>query len=121
MKLWIFTIVFLFLVHQEEVFGWWSRRRRRRRAPPPCTPVGCIISWEGWNRWSVCTHQCGNAGVQSRTRTKSQGESCGGTCPYHLSETRACNRDACQHGGTPISGSCRCTTAWTGTCCQNGL
>ena len=117
MKIIVFMIMFMFLI-EDEVVGW-RRRRRRRRSPPPCRPVNCAVS--GWSSWSGCTHQCGSAGTQTRRRTKSRGESCGGNCPYQLSETRACNRDACKNGGTPISGRCSCTSAWRGTCCETGV
>lgn len=93
-------------------------RRRRRRNPPPPPPRNCVPG--GWSGWSGCTHQCGNAGTQRRTRGKSVTECCGGKCPYHFSETRACNRNACQNGGRPVHGRCNCNAGWTGTCCQSG-
>ena len=103
-------------MHQDEVLGWRRRRRRRRR----CNPTSCTVS--NWGHWSGCTHQCGNAGIQTRTRHKTSAESCGGACNYGLSETRPCNRNACQNGGTAsYAGSCKCTAGWKGTCCQYGL
>ncbi|CAH3145033.1 unnamed protein product, partial [Porites lobata] len=96
-----------------EVDTW--RRRRRRRAPPPCRAVNCVVS--SWTGWSFCSHQCGTSGTQARTRQQTHATSCGGTCPYHLRETRACNRDRCQHGGTPQNYGCSCRAGYGGTCC----
>ncbi|XP_032233414.2 uncharacterized protein LOC5508728 isoform X2 [Nematostella vectensis] len=96
-----------------------GRVRRRRRAapvPPPCTAKNCIVS--GWSLYSSCTHHCGNSGTQTRTRRVTRAQECGGTCPYHLSETIACNRDACRNGGTPANGYCRCRVGYRGTCCE---
>lgn len=117
MQLVVWCMVLL-LVVQDDVVGW-RRRRRRRRAPPPCRATNCAVG--GFTPWSACSHQCGNAGTQTRTRRKTRVESCGGTCPYHLSETRACNRNACKNGGAPLSGHCRCTSGWTGTCCEGDV
>ena len=96
----------------------WRRRRRRRRSPPPCSAVNCQVG--SWTSWSSCSHQCGTRGTQSRTRQQVQAASCGGTCPYHLRETRACNRDNCRNGGTPHSSGCSCRAGYRGTCCEQG-
>ena len=93
----------------------WRRRRRRRRA---CSAVNCSVS--SWTGWSSCSHQCGTSGTQKRTRQITRAPSCGGTCPYHLHETRACNRDTCQNGGTPHSRGCSCRPGYGGTCCGQG-
>ena len=98
--------------------GAWRRRRRRRRSPPPCSAVNCQVG--SWTSWSSCSHQCGTRGTQSRTRQQGQAASCGGTCPYHLRETRACNRDNCRNGGTPHSSGCSCRAGYRGTCCEQG-
>ena len=79
----------------------WRRRRRRRRSSPSCQAVNCLVS--SWTSWSSCSHPCGTSGTQRRTRQQTRAASCGGSCPYSLLETRRCNRDACQHGGTPHS------------------
>ena len=105
-------IVILFL--QLQFSESWRRRRRRRR----CQAVSCQVS--SWSPWSGCSHACGTTGVQTRARSKTRTESCGGTCPYHLSESRPCNRNACKNGGSPTSGRCSCTPGWTGTCCEIG-
>lgn len=94
------------------------RRRRRRRAPPPCSARNCAVS--SWSSWGACSHQCGTSGSQRRTRTQTSPAACGGTCPYHFSETRACNRDKCQYGGTPHGSGCHCRTGYAGTCCERG-
>jgi len=99
-----------------EASAW--RRRRRRRSPPPCSAVNCQVG--SWTSWSSCSHQCGTSGTQSRTRQQVQAASCGGTCPYSLSETQACNRDSCRNGGTPYSGGCSCRAGYGGTCCDRG-
>lgn len=108
---WIALSVFL------QVDGW--RRRRRRRSPPPDPPPRpCQVG--SWSSWSACSHQCGNAGTKSRSRSKTVTECCGGSCIYHLSETMNCNRNACRNGGTPTYGRCNCNAGWTGTCCERG-
>jgi len=99
-----------------EASAW--RRRRRRRSPPPCSAVNCQVG--SWTSWSSCSHQCGTSGTQSRTRQQVQAASCGGTCPYNLRETRACNRDSCRNGGTPHSSGCSCRAGYRGTCCEQG-
>ena len=103
-------IVILFL--QVQFSECWRRRRRRRR----CQAASCLLS--SWSLWSTCSHACGTTGVQTRARSKTRTESCGGTCPYRLSEYRACNRNACKNGGSPTTGRCSCTPGWTGTCCD---
>ena len=86
-------------------------------SPLPCSPQACHVSF--WSRWSPCTHQCGTNGTQTRTRTKTIFESCGGSCP-HLSEMRSCNRDNCQNSGIPTSSGCSCLPGYNGTCCEIG-
>ena len=98
--------------------SWWGRRRRRRRSPPPCSAVNCQVG--SWTSWNSCSHQCGTSGTQIRTRQLVHAASCGGTCPYSLSETRACNRNSCQNGGTPHSSGCSCRSGFRGTCCEDG-
>ena len=82
-----------------------------------CTPRNCKVS--EWSSWRACSHDCGTTGVQTRTRYKTETESSCGTCPQ-LEESRPCNRDECQNGGTPIVGECSCMPGWTGTCCESG-
>ncbi|XP_028398913.1 uncharacterized protein LOC114522435 [Dendronephthya gigantea] len=114
MKLILVCLAFLLFQH---VSGW--RRRRRRRSPPPTPPRNCQVG--PWSGWSACTHHCGNAGTQRRTRGKTVAECCGGTCTAHFSETRACNRNACRNGGRPTHGHCICNAGWTGTCCERDV
>ena len=92
--------------------------RRRQPSPPPPTPRKCVPG--SWSRWSGCSHQCGYAGTQTRHRGKSVTECCGGKCPYHFSDTQACNRNACRNGGRSAYGQCNCNAGWTGTCCERG-
>ena len=106
----------LLMVETNSIF--WSRRRRRRRSPPPCSAVNCLVG--SWTSWGSCSHQCGTSGTQTRTRQQTQAASCGGSCPYTLSETRACNRGNCQNGGTPHSGGCSCRVGYDGMCCDQG-
>ena len=111
----VFWVVVIFCVRNTD--SWW-RRRRRRRSPPPCSARNCVVSQ--WGSWGLCSHQCGTNGVQSRTRSQTSAAACGGTCPYHLSETRACNRNNCQNGGTPRNSDCSCRPGYSGTCCEGG-
>lgn len=67
-------------------YAWWSRRRRS------CSAVRCQVS--NWSSWSSCTRSC-NGGIRTRTRRKTVTESCGGSCPYHLSNTMNCNTQCC--------------------------
>ena len=67
--------------------AWWSSRRRRS-----CSASNCRVS--SWSNWNTCTRSCGG-GLTSRTRRKTSTESCGGTCPYHLRETKLCNTQCC--------------------------
>ena len=111
-------IVFCFLLSLTEITSWWGRRRRRRYQPPPCGAVDCQV--DSWTSWSACSHQCGTSGTQHRTRTVTQAASCGGSCPYSLRQTQACNRDGCHYGSTPHSSGCSCRTGYGGTCCGQG-
>ena len=110
------AISLMVLFCARDVESW--RRRRRRRAPPPCSPRNCAVS--SWSSWGACSHLCGTSGSQRRTRSKTSPPSCGGSCPYHFQETRACNRDKCQNGGTPHSSGCNCRPGYQGTCCEGG-
>ncbi|XP_046857891.1 neurogenic locus notch homolog protein 1-like isoform X2 [Xenia sp. Carnegie-2017] len=83
------------------------------------SPINCVVS--SWTSWSSCSHQCGNAGVQTQTRRKIRSESNGGSCPYILRRTRACNRNKCHNGGRPTYGRCICKSGWTGTCCNKDI
>ena len=110
--------VFCFLLSLMETNSIFWRRRRRRRSPPPCGAVNCQVG--SWTSWGACTHLCGTSGTQQRTRAVTQTASCGGSCPYSLRQTQACNRDRCQYGGTPHSGGCSCRLGYGGTCCGQG-
>ncbi len=118
MKSALVAICFLVLMTATNSKHWVRRRRIRRRSPPPCRAVNCRVG--SWTSWSSCSHQCGSSGTQVRTRQQLQAASCGGTCPYNLRETRACNRDNCQNGGTPHSSGCSCRAGYGGTCCEQG-
>ncbi len=55
--------------------------------------VDCGVS--PWSEWSVCSKTCGG-GQQTQTRTISKQAQNGGTaCPTSLSQTQACNTQAC--------------------------
>ena len=112
-----FIIICAILLIMETNSIFW-RRRRRQRSPPPCSAVNCVV--DSWTSWSSCSHQCGTSGTQVRTRQQTRAPSCGGTCHENLRETRACNRDSCQNGGTPHSSGCNCRTGYVGTCCAQG-
>lgn len=113
-------IICVLLLMMESNSLWKRRRRRRRRraAPPPCSAVDCLVS--SWTSWSSCSHQCGTSGTQTQTRRLTRAASCGGRCPFSLRQTRACNRDTCQNGGTPHSRGCSCRPGYGGTCCNQG-
>ncbi|KAK2139493.1 hypothetical protein NP493_6387g00001 [Ridgeia piscesae] len=86
---------------------WWSRSS--------CSPVNCV--WSGWRGWGACNHPCGNAGIQSRSRSIYSGTSCGGSCPGSYTQERACNR-FCYNSGTQRSGHCDCPDEYWDTCCD---
>lgn len=110
MKRSFIIICALLLIMEANYFFW--RRRRRRRSSPPCSAVNCLV--DSWTSWSSCSHQCGTSGTRERTRQQTRVASCGGTCPYELRQTEACNRDSCQNGGTPHSSGCSCRTGYGG-------
>ncbi|XP_078343057.1 uncharacterized protein LOC144628816 [Oculina patagonica] len=113
-KVKVLAVTLLLLVFVSGVESW--RRRRRRRSPPPCTPRTCQVS--SWSTWSPCSHQCGTSGTYTRKRTITVAASCGGPCPFPLSQTRPCNRGKCQNAGTPTSKGCSCRPGYQGTCCE---
>ena len=116
MKSIVLTICFVVLITGTNSIFW--SRRRRRRSPPPCNARNCQVG--SWTSWSSCSHQCGTSGSQTRIRQKLQAAQCGGTCPYKLQETQACNRGNCKHGGTPNNAGCSCRVGYGGRCCQQG-
>ena len=114
MKRVLITIFIIFLL-VGTAMSWRRRRRRRRRS---CRAVNCGVG--SWTSWSSCSRQCGTSGEQTRTRQLVRAASCGGSCPYKLRETRACNRNRCQNSGTPHSSGCSCRSGYRGTCCEYG-
>ncbi|KAL9959436.1 hypothetical protein ACROYT_G032760 [Oculina patagonica] len=93
-----------------------SQAPQYQSSPTPCSEHHCQVS--SWSTWSPCTHQCGTSGTQTRTRTKTVVEGCGGICPLDLSQTRFCNTDKCQNSGTPTRSGCLCPPGYQGTCCE---
>ena len=81
-------LVLLLSIFIDQTSSWWLSRRRRRR----CSATNCQVT--GWSSWGRCTQSCGSSGVQSRQRSVTRVQSCGGGC-YHLTERRACNRVCC--------------------------
>lgn len=67
----------------------------------PVEPVDCEVS--EWSDWSACSVECGG-GTQTRTRTIVTDAWCGGEACPDLSESQACNTQAC--GITCASGAC---------------
>ena len=112
------TILSLLFLPATNPFLWRRRRRRRAPPPPPPSPVNCLAG--SWSSWGSCSYPCGNSGTQQRTRPKTRTEAHGGSCSYHFTETRACNRGNCDNGGTPHSTGCSCRTGYRGTCCTQG-
>ena len=93
--------------------SWWCPARRRRRS---CSP--CIVS--KWSVWGKCSHDCGNSGIQKRTRSILSSGSCSG-CTYQTEDTRECNRDVCRYPhGSPTNYGCTCQKGWKGKCCDEG-
>lgn len=105
-------IFLIIVVHDAE--GW--RRRRRRR----CPPQNCAVdSWSNWSP-STCPIVCGKGGKQTRSRKETRAKSCGGTCPYPLSESRSCDV-GCPNGATPVAvDACICRSGFRGMCCDIG-
>ena len=110
-------IALSFLPIRDLVGGCKPSGRRRGGGTGSCKPIKCKLGQ--WSSWSACSHSCGSSGTKTRSRYKTEAESCGGTCE-DLRQITECNRYACQNGGSPIPGRCRCTTGWTGTCCESG-
>ena len=75
--------------------------------------------YSSWTSWTICTHKCGNAGTQSRSRhITNSGGWFGKNCKGDRSNERSCNR-RCRNGGTPLYRKCRCSDAYWGDCCEN--
>ena len=90
-KLFWSFVVFVLVLMVDQTEGWRRRRRRRRCPVNPCS----VSSW-GW--WSSCSRSCG-WGRQIRSRTVTADASCGGGCPYSLSDSQSCNRRVCPGKG----------------------
>ena len=114
----IFCWLCIVMLFAETSAVFWRRRRRRRRRSPTCHASDCTVS--SWSGWGSCSYPCGTSGTQSRSRYVTSQASCGGSCPFHLSESQACNRGGCHNYGTPHSTGCRCRAGYTGTCCDQG-
>ena len=115
LKVKFLAVVCLLLVFVLEVDSRGGRGRSRRRTPP-CRPRACQVS--SWSEWSPCTHQCGTIGKQKRTRTRTVLESCGGSCPFVLIQTRWCKRLNCHNSGTPTGKGHSCQPGYNGICCE---
>ena len=75
--------------------------------------------WSSWSTWNTCTHKCGNAGMQSRSRyITNSGGWFGSNCIGDKTDERSCNR-GCVYGGTPRYGYCDCSDDYWGLCCEN--
>ena len=104
-----------------EASGWfWNRRRRSPPRRPPCRPKNCQVS--SWSRFRSCSYPCGTSGTQMRSRSITDTQSCGGRCPFRLTESRRCNRNKCNTRNSVGSHStgCYCRAGFTGTCCGSG-
>ena len=84
--LFLTLVVFAFILTPSNP---WRRRRRRRWR---CLVVQCKVG--NWGAWNACSLSCGG-GTTTRTRRITVAESCGGRCPYHLTETTICNTKCC--------------------------
>ena len=106
LKVQFLAVVFLLIVFVREVD---SRGRN-----PPCRPRACQVS--SWSEWSSCPYHCGTGGKQERTRTRTVLESCRGSCPFALIQTRWCKTVNCQDLGKPTGKSHFCQPAYNGIC-----
>ena len=77
-------------------------------------PVNCQVS--AWSDWSMCSKTCGG-GTQTRTRMVTQPPMNGGTACPALSETRACNTQAC---AMCKNGQMECVNSTTRRVCRGG-
>ena len=85
----------------------------------PCNtqacPVDCVVS--AWSAWSACSTSCGG-GTQTQTRTVITPAANGGTaCPV-LSQSQACNTQACT---LPNGSACSVGSQCIGGYCNNGI
>lgn len=114
-----FCVLYLVIICFETAAPWWGRRRRRRYSPPPCNR-DCKLSY--WSAWSSCSLPCGSSGYQTKERRVLVREGSCGSCPYHLTERRGCNREVwrCRNNGRRAYYGCICRGGWTGTCCNRG-
>ena len=71
-----------------------------------CTPVNCV--WGDWGEWTpaVSTKTCGESFTQTRTRSKTTVESCGGTCSGNATQTQSAEGTQCSQGSGCHYGSC---------------
>lgn len=58
-----------------------------------CIPEDCVVS--EWSLWKDCSQTCGESGVRSRKRVVFRDATCGGKCPYNVTETEPCNVRCC--------------------------
>ncbi|XP_077865830.1 uncharacterized protein LOC102808303 [Saccoglossus kowalevskii] len=107
-KLIAICVIILMLSAYFDISEGWRRRR--------CGPSNCQVS--GWSAWGACSVLCGTSGTQTRTRYVTVGQSCGGSCPYHMSESQECNYASCNDHGFPLTSSCSCEDEWWDTCCD---
>jgi hypothetical protein len=90
------------------------RESRPCNTEPCAMPVNCEVG--PWTEWSMCSKACGG-GTQMRTRMVTQQPMNGGRpCPP-LSETRACNTQACAEC---MNGQAECVNATTRRVCRGG-
>ena len=110
LSLLVFCLLLFLLFSETKAGGWWRRGRRG------CDRVNCV--WGVWSQWTSCSHPCGNAGTQDRSRGIARHPSCGGAgCSGPNSERKGCNR-FCHNGGNPQPGYCSCQDRFWGTCCK---
>ena len=106
----LFLLIAMLVIISLSEFGICCRRSSSR-----CSRVNCV--WHNWSRWGACNHPCGNAGVQSRSRSKRQEAYCGGRgCSGGPTDSKTCNR-FCHNRGTPRPGYCVCPEVFWGSCC----
>ena len=56
--------------------------------------IAVDCEWNSWSSWSSCSKTCG-AGVETRTRSKSQKELYDGICTGSAREERNCEVKSC--------------------------
>ncbi|XP_071943927.1 SCO-spondin-like [Antedon mediterranea] len=81
-----------------------------------CTSTQC--EWSEWGSWSECTPNCGVNRYKIRNRDIMKEAVCGGApCNGTSTERNECE-PLCLNNGLIINDKCKCTTPYSGDCCE---